>query len=64
MMYDWHDGGWGPAAWIAMGFMVVAFWGLVAVLVVYLTGNRGHGPAEQDDRTPDRSQNNTSARRF
>jgi putative membrane protein len=42
MMYGWHDNGWGPGMWIAMGLMMLAFWGLVAVLVVYLVRNLGH----------------------
>ncbi len=45
MMYDgWHDGGWGPGAWIAMGLMMLAFWGLVAAVVVYVIRNVGHRP--------------------
>ena len=42
MMYDWHDGGSGPGMWIAMGLMMLAFWALVAVLVVYVVRNLGH----------------------
>ncbi len=43
-MYDWHDGGWGPGAWIAMGLMMLVFWGLVAAVVVYVIRNVGHRP--------------------
>ena len=46
MMYDWNDHGWGPGAWIAMGLMMVAFWGLIAVLVVYVVRNVGRGPSD------------------
>ena len=46
-MYDWHDNGWGPGTWIAMGLMMLAFWALIAVLVVYVVRNLGHRPAEQ-----------------
>ena len=46
-MYDWHDDGWGPGTWIAMGLMMLAFWGLIAALVVYLVRNLGHRSAEQ-----------------
>lgn len=42
-MYDWHDGGgWGPGTWIAMGFMMLVFWSIVAVVVVYVVRNLGH----------------------
>ena len=48
-MNGWHDGGgWGPGAWIAMGLMMLAFWGLVAFLVVYVVRNLGH---HHDERT-------------
>ena len=44
-MYDgWHDGGWGPGAWIIMGLMMLAFWGLVVGVVVYVVRNLGHRP--------------------
>lgn len=47
-MYDnWHDGSWGPGAWIAMGLMMVAFWGLVMALVVYLVRNVGQRQPER-----------------
>ena len=42
MMYDWHDNGSGPGRWIAFGLMMLAFWGLLAVLVVYVVRNLGH----------------------
>ena len=42
MMNDWHDGGWGPGRWIAMGLMLLAFWALIAALVVYVVRNLGH----------------------
>jgi putative membrane protein len=56
MMNDWHDGGWGPGRWIAMGLMLLAFWGLIAALVVYVVRNLGHRPADRADaaaRPPD-----------
>jgi putative membrane protein len=40
-MYDWNNHGWGPGAWIAMGLMMLAFWGLIAALVVYVVRNLG-----------------------
>lgn len=30
-----YDGGWGSGDWIAMVVMMVAFWGVVAALVVW-----------------------------
>jgi putative membrane protein len=45
-MYDgWHHDGWGPGAWIAMGLTMLAFWGLVVAVVVYVIRNVGHGPS-------------------
>lgn len=49
MYYDGHDTGWGPGRWIVMGLMMLAFWGLLAALVVYLVRNLGHRPG--DDRS-------------
>ncbi len=40
MMY-WHDGGWGPGAWIMMALMMLLFWTAIAgVLVVVLRSHR------------------------
>ena len=39
----WHDRGWGPGAWVAMGFMMVVFWGVVVALIVYAV-RAGHHP--------------------
>ena len=41
-MYDWHDGGWGPGAWLMMGLMMLVFWGLIAALVVYVIRSTHH----------------------
>ena len=46
-MYDWHDNSWGPGTWIAMGLMMLAFFGLVALLVVYVVRNLGHRSPDQ-----------------
>jgi putative membrane protein len=51
MMNGWYDHSWSPATWLAMGLMMLAFWGLIAVLVVYAIRNLGHRPAE-DRRDP------------
>jgi len=45
-MNGWYDHSWSPAAWLAMGLMMLAFWGLIAVLVVYAVRNLGHRPVE------------------
>ena len=41
MMDGWHDSGWGPGTWIGMGLLMLAFWSLIAVLVVYTVRNLG-----------------------
>lgn len=41
MMYGWN-GGWGWGAWLAMGFMMVVFWGLVAAVVVVALRSSHH----------------------
>ncbi len=51
MMYGWHDGGWGWGAWVAMGLMMVVFWGLIVALVVVLLRSSGHrheGPPQSE----------------
>jgi putative membrane protein len=34
-MMRYHDGGWGPGAWIAMAFVMVVFWGAVVTAIVF-----------------------------
>jgi putative membrane protein len=46
MMNGWYDHSWSPAAWLAMGLMMLAFWGLIAVLVVYAIRSLRHRPVE------------------
>ena len=56
MMYGWIDGGWGWGAWLAMGFLMVLFWGLIVALVVVLLRSSGHrhdGPPRGDARPGD-----------
>ena len=48
MMY-WNDG-WGWGAWIAMGFMMVLFWGVIAAVVYLLV--RPPGRNEQAPPLP------------
>jgi putative membrane protein len=54
MYDDWHDGGSGPGAWIAMALMMLIFWGIVIALVVYvirsLTRSRPDAPRSLDQR--------------
>jgi len=52
MMNGWYDTGWSPGAWIAMVLTMLAFWGLVAALVVYAIRNLGHRPADDAGTTP------------
>lgn len=53
MMYGW-DGSWGIGGWIAMGLMMLLFWGgLVTVVILLLrgsgSGGRGfYGPPHDD----------------
>jgi putative membrane protein len=35
VMTRWHDG-WGPGAWIAMGFVMLVFWAIVVAAIVAL----------------------------
>lgn len=41
MWYGWHDG-WGWGAWLAMALMMLAFWGLLAALVVWVVRSGWH----------------------
>lgn len=40
-MMGWDDGGWGAAAWLVMGLMMVLFWGALIALVVWLVQSAG-----------------------
>jgi putative membrane protein len=46
MMNGWYDHSWSPVAWLAMGLMMLAFWGLIAVLVAYAIRSLGHRPVD------------------
>jgi putative membrane protein len=55
MMYDGHDG-WGWGAWLAMGLMMLAFWGVIAALVVVVvrsSGWRARAPGEAAEQPRD-----------
>jgi putative membrane protein len=47
MMY-WNDG-WGWGAWIAMGFMMLLFWGVIAAVVYLLVRPPGR---REEPRAP------------
>jgi hypothetical protein len=34
-MHGYYDGGWGPGQWLAMGLMMLLFWGSLAALIVW-----------------------------
>lgn len=64
MMYGW-DGSWGIGGWIAMGLMMLLFWGgLVTVVILLLRGSHPggrdfYGPPHDD---PERILNERFAR--
>lgn len=41
--WNGHMGDWGAGAWILMVVMMVAFWGLVIILAVWLVRSLGSG---------------------
>lgn len=43
MMY-WNDGSWGWAGWLMMAVTMVAFWGLVAWVVITVARNANPSP--------------------
>ena len=49
-MMWWSDGGWGPGAWILMSLMMIAFWGTVAAVAVWLI--RASGASRSADAAP------------
>ncbi len=53
MMYGHGYGdGWGWGAWLAMGLMMLAFWGLIAALVVYAIRSSGHHNDHRPEASP------------
>jgi putative membrane protein len=44
MMDNWNGGGWGWGAWVAMAFMMFAFWGLIVAVVIVAFRALGHRP--------------------
>lgn len=54
MMYDWN-GGWGWGGWLAMGLVMLVFWGsIVALIAVLVRGTGTHREAQPSPPpTPD-----------
>ena len=53
MMARWHDG-WGPGAWIAMGFAMLVFWTIIVGVIVAIVRSghfhdHDHGPTRVHD---------------
>lgn len=44
-MMRYHDGGWGPGAWLAMAFVMVVFWGAVVTAIVLAVRGSQQQPA-------------------
>ncbi len=44
MMHNWNNGGWGWGAWLAMGFMMVLFWGAIVAVIIVAIRSYGHRP--------------------
>ena len=52
-MTRWHDG-WGPGAWIAMGFVMLVFWTIVVGAIIAIVRSdrlrdREHPPSRLHD---------------
>jgi putative membrane protein len=46
----WNDGNWGVGSWLVMILMMLAFWGGLVVLVVWLVRNHRHDSAHATSR--------------
>jgi putative membrane protein len=55
-MMRYHDGGWGPGAWIAIAFVMVVFWGAVVAAIVFAARSWHHQPTEPATRTSNDAQ--------
>ena len=42
-MMWWNHGAWGAGDWVAMSFMMIVFWGVLAALVVWLVRSSRNG---------------------
>ena len=43
-MMRYHNGGWGPGAWIAMAFVMIVFWSVVVTAIVLAVRGWPHQP--------------------
>ena len=55
-MMRYHDGGWGPGAWIAMAFVMVVFWGAVVTAIVFAVRASQHQPTAPGTSTSNDAQ--------
>ncbi len=55
-MMRYHDGGWGPGAWIAMALVMVVFWGVVVTAIVFAVRGWRHESATPAAPTGDSAQ--------
>jgi putative membrane protein len=56
MMDNWNGGGWGWGAWLAMGFMMLVFWAIIAAVVIVAVrswGYRSEGQSAGATRSDD-----------
>lgn len=52
-MMFWDHGGWGSWDWLAMSMMMVAFWGLVIALILWVTRSARTGRTTDTARAHD-----------
>ncbi len=65
-MMQWGNGGWGAGEWLAMSLMMLAFWGLLVALVVWLvrSSRAAPTPASVGPAHPVQSSDEVLAQRF
>ena len=63
-MNHWSEGGWGSGEWLAMGLMMLVFWGgLTVVALAWLRSTRrGHQPERSTGDKAERLLNERFAR--
>lgn len=55
-MMQWGNSGWGAAEWLAMSLIMLAFWGLLAALVVWLMRSSRAAPTPPSVGSADHAQ--------
>ena len=61
----WHDGDWGAGTWVAMSVMMLAFWGGLIALVVWLArAGAGRNQRGVDETSPPATPDEVLAERF